>query len=189
MFYDLIRNNRSYRRFYQQERINRETMTRLLDYARLSPSGANRQAIKYYISYEEDTNAKVFPALLWAAYLPDWNGPVDGERPAGYIVMVQEAEHKMVSGIDHGIAAQSILLGATELGLGGCMFGNIRELELRSALNIPDHHQILLAIAIGKPKETVVIDEIDPLGDIKYWRDSQQVHHVPKRKLKDIMMN
>ena len=189
MLYELIQKNRSYRRFYQQERISRETMIKLVDYGRLSASGANKQAIKYYISYEEETNAKVFPALLWAAYLSDWDGPVEGERPSGYMVMVQETEYKMASGIDHGIAAQSILLGAVEMGLGGCMFGNIREPMLRSALNIPEHQQILLVIALGKPKEIVVIDEIDPAGDIKYWRDSQQVHHVPKRKLKDIIMN
>ena len=189
MFFDLVKKNRSYRRFYENEPISKETLAKLIDYARLSPSGSNRQALRYYISYDQETNNKLCDSVLWAMYLKDWDGPTPGERPTGYIVIVQHVEYKMAAPIDHGIAAQSILLGATELGLGGCMFANIRREQLREILNIPECYEILLVIALGKPKEVVVIDEIDPDGDIKYWRDRDSVHHVPKRKLKDIILN
>jgi len=189
MFLDKVKANRSYRRFYEEEAVTREKLLQLINLARLCPSGANRQALRYFISCEPVQNDKVFSALGWAAYLKEWQGPDAGERPAAYIVMVQDQGYKMVSSIDPGIAAQTILLGATEAGLGGCMIGNINQTVLRQALDIPDQYEILLVIAIGKPKEEIVIDEIDTDGDIKYWRDEKQTHHVPKRKLKDIILN
>ena len=189
MFKDLVKANRSYRRFFESEKIDRETLLALIDLARLSASGANKQALRYYVSFDPVQNEKVFDALAWAAYFKDWAGPVVGERPSGYVVIVQDQNNKMVSPIDYGIAAQTILLGAVERGLGGCMVANINKPKLYESLNIPDKFEILLAIALGKPKETVVIDEIEPDGDIKYWRDIDQVHHVPKRKLQDIVMN
>ena len=189
MFRELVTANRSYRRFLESETISRQTLLELIDLARLSPSGANKQALRYYVSCDAKQNERVFDALAWAAYFRDWAGPVAGERPSGYIVIVQDQANKIVSGIDYGIAAQTILLGAVEKGLGGCMIGNINKPKLEDALNIPENFEILLVIALGKPKEIVVIDEIDSDGDIKYWRDAEQVHHVPKRKLKDIVLN
>lgn len=189
MLSDLVKANRSYRRFFESERIDRERLLALIDLARLSASGANKQALKYYVSCAPDQNETVFDALTWAAYLQDWSGPGVGERPAGYVVIVQEQGYKMVSAIDYGIAAQTILLGAVEQGLGGCMIANINKPKLHDALNIPENYEVLLAIALGKPKETVVIEELAPGGDVKYWRDAAQVHHVPKRKLKDLVLN
>ena len=189
MFRDIVKANRSYRRFWENEQISIETLQTLVDYARLVPSGANKQALRYYISCQKDLNEKIFDTVAWAAYLKDWQGPIAGERPAGYIVIVQEESYKMSNNADLGIAAQTILLGATEIGLGGCMIANIRKQALRKVLNMPESSEILLVIALGKPKETVVIDEIAINGDIKYWRDDKQVHHVPKHKLEDILMN
>ena len=189
MFKDLVLANRSYRRFFETEQIDRKTLLELIDLARLSPSGANKQALRYYISCGREQNERVFASLAWAAYFRDWVGPEVGERPTGYVVIVQDQANKMVSGIDYGIAAQTILLGAVERGLGGCMVGNINKPKLEDALEIPENFEILLVIALGKPKETVVIDEVDAGADIKYWRDAEQVHHVPKRKLKDIVLN
>ena len=189
MLLDMVKMNRSYRRFFENETINREVLLELINLARLSPSGANRQALRYYISCEPGQNERVFSTLGWAAYLREWVGPVAGERPSAYIVMVQDQGYKMLLPMDTGIAAQTILLGAVEIGLGGCMIGKIDQATLKSALNISDCYEILLVIALGKPKEEVVIDEIDPGAEIKYWRDAQQVHHVPKRKLKDIIIN
>ncbi|MBP2650526.1 MAG: Nitroreductase family protein [Firmicutes bacterium] len=189
MFHDIVKKNRSYRRFYEHEKIARQDLLKLIDYARLTPSGANWQALKYYLACEPELNSQVFPTLAWAGYFKAWPGPVAGERPAAYIVIVQDEEYKMSSPFDCGIAAQTILLGAVEMGLGGCMFGSIQRSKLKEVLNIPDHQEILLAIAIGKPKEQIVIEEIPLAGDIKYWRDDNQIHHVPKRRLEDIILN
>jgi nitroreductase len=188
MFHDIVKANRSYRRFFEQEAITREVLLNLVDYARLTPSGANKQALKYYIANEQGVNEQIFATLGWAGYLKDWPGPVVGERPSAYIILVQDQSYKMSINFDAGIAAQTILLGATEIGLGGCMLGNIQHEKLRAAVKLPDNLEIVLVIALGKPKETVVIEEIEAAGDIKYWRDENQVHHVPKRKLKDILI-
>ena len=187
MFYDLISSNRSYRRFYEEHTISQDRLIELVNYGRLSPSGANKQPLKYIVSGEKEKNATIFSHLLWAGYLKDWLGPEEGERPSGYIIILQD-KNIGPAGIDHGIAAQSILLGARTMDLGGCIIQNIRRDELRTALNIAEHYEILIVLALGKPKEIVIIDEIEDGEDIKYWRDTKQEHHVPKRKLKDIIL-
>lgn len=188
MLRDLIVKNRSYRRFHQEVAISCETLRELVDLARLSASGANRQPLKYILSCEPEKNSRIFPCLGWAAYLKDWPGPEEGERPSAYIIILGDTEISRSYFVDHGIAAQSILLGATEKGLGGCMIASIQQQALRQALDIPERYEILLVLALGKPKETVVIEPVGPDGDIKYWRDSKGVHHVPKRSLEEIII-
>ncbi|MDK2822411.1 MAG: hypothetical protein PWQ67_388 [Clostridia bacterium] len=190
MLKEIVKKNRSYRRFYENVVIERETLEELVDLARLSPSGGNKQALKFFISCEPEMNAKIFPNTFWAGYLKDWPGPEEGERPSGYIIILEDKEIGMMNPrVDFGIAAQTILLGATEQGLGGCMIGIFKKKELMELLNISEEkYDILLIVAIGKPKEEVVIDEVGPDGDIKYWRDENQVHHVPKRALKDLII-
>ena len=188
MFKELITKNRSYRRFFEEEIVSKETLLDLVDNARLSASGANMQPLKYFISFEKEVNEKIFPTLGWAGYLKDWDGPESGERPSAYIIILQDKNIKMAAGVDHGIAAQSILLGAVDKGLGGCILGNIQRSKLMKNINIPADYEILLVIALGKAKEVVVIEEIDEGEDVLYWRDENQVHHVPKRKLADIVL-
>ncbi len=189
MLRDLILRNRSSRRFYEDVAIDEGTLHELVDLARLSPSSGNLQPIKYILSCEPQKNALIFPHLMWAGYLRDWPGPAEGERPSAYIVLLWDRElARDTGGGDHGIAAQSILLGATEKGLGGCMIGAIDRLGLKKALNIPRRYRILLVLALGKPKETVVIESVGPSGAIEYWRDSDGVHHVPKRALDEIII-
>lgn len=187
-FRDLVARNRSYRRFHQDERISLETLRELVDLARLSASGANIQPLKYLLACEPEQNAAIFPTLGWAGYLKDWPGPVQGERPSAYIVILGDTRIKNSFGIDPGIAAQSILLGATEKGLGGCMIASIKKDALVAALEIADHFEILLVLALGKPKETVVLDPLGQDGNIKYWRDDAGIHHVPKRSLDEIIV-
>ena len=188
MLRDLILKNRSYRRFHQDVTIERETLRELVDLARLSASASNLQPLKFMLSCDADKNAKIFACLGWAAYLKDWPGPVEGERPSAYIVILGDKEISQSFGVNHGIAAQSILLGATEKGLGGCIIGSVDKQKLAQALKIPDRYEILLALSLGKPKETVVLETVGPEGDIKYWRDSEGAHHVPKRSLDDIII-
>jgi nitroreductase len=188
MLRDLVLANRTYRRFDQSVEISRETLEELVDLGRLSASGGNAQPLKYTLSCDAETNASIFPHLAWAGFLSDWDGPEEGERPSAYIVILGDTEILKDFGVDHGIAAQSILLGATERGLGGCMMGAIQRDGLRDALKIDERYRILLVLAIGKPAETVVVDETPAEGSFFYWRDEQSVHHVPKRLLKDVII-
>lgn len=189
MISDLIARNRSYRRFHQEFHVGIDTLRGLVDLARLSASAGNKQPLKYMLSCDPDRNAIVFSALAWAASLKDWPGPSEGERPSAYIIILEDKElNNPYVKNDVGIAAQSILLGAVEKGLGGCMLASVKREQLREKLDIPDSHEILLVVALGRPKEEVVIESVGPSGDTTYWRDDNGVHHVPKRSLEDIIV-
>ncbi len=187
-FLSLITKNRSYRRFYQQEAVPESALHTMVEAARLSPSGRNLQPVKYILCNTPELNAKVFETLGWAGYLPEWPGPVEGERPSAYIVMLHDTTIAANTTIDVGIFAQSMLLQAVELGYGGCMIGTFHQGKLRDILSIPGQFNVALVIALGKPKEEVVVEAMKN-NDVKYWRDEQQVHHVPKRAPDELMVN
>jgi len=189
MLADLVRACRSIRRFRQDAAISRQTLLDLIDVGRLSASGSNLQPLKYWISVDPATNAKIFPHLSWAGYLTDWPGPEEGERPAAYIVVLGDKKIREDFGIDPGIAAQTIMLAACEKGIGGCMLTSVQRAPLRRALAIPEQYDILLVLALGLPVEKVVLEDVGPDGSIKYWRDADRVHHVPKRSLREIVIN
>jgi len=188
MINELVKENRSYRRFYEDHAVAPETLKELVNLARMSASGANLQPLKYILSCDPRKNAEIFSCLAWAGYLKDWPGPAEGERPAAYIVVLGDTSISESAGCDHGIAAQTILLGAREKGLGGCMLGSIDRNALRDSLNIPSQLKILLVLAIGKPREQVVLETVGSDNSIRYWRDNEGVHHVPKRKLEDLII-
>jgi len=189
MIKELITKNRSCRRFVQKHPVSHQTLIDLVDLARLSASGSNLQPLKYILSCEPQTNALIFPLLAWAGYLTDWPGPQEGERPSAYIIILLDTKIRQSPGCDHGIAAQSILLGAAEKDLAGCIIASIEKEPLRKAFDIPPQYETLLVLALGKPAEKVVIDELGPDGDIKYYRDDQNIHHVPKRPLDEIIIS
>lgn len=186
---ELIRKNRSYRKFNENEPVSKETLRALVNLARLSPSAANRQPLKYVLSCNTKENERIFRHLSWAAYLTDWNGPEKGERPAAYIIINGDRNITPDFYCDHGIAAQSILLGAAEKGLGGCIIASIDRENLRKDLSIPSNFDVLLVIALGKPAEKVLLEPLPENGDIKYWRSRDKVHHVPKRSLDEIIVS
>ncbi|HEY32312.1 MAG TPA: nitroreductase family protein [Dehalococcoidia bacterium] len=188
MIKDLILKNRSYRRFHEDVVLERETLRELVDLARCSASGSNRQPLKYLLSCTPESNAKVFSTLAWAGALMTWPGPPQGERPSAYIIILGDRAISDSFGVDHGIAAQSIMLGAVDRGLGGCIISSIERDELQKSLDIPERYEILLVLALGKPKEEVVLEELELGGDVRYWRDAESVHHVPKRRLDDIII-
>ena len=181
--------NRSYRRFIQSREISDKEMLRFIDLARLSASGANLQPLKYILSNTEERNQKIFPTLSWAGYLKEWSGPVEGEKPSAYIILLGDTTIGNSFQYDAGIVSQSILFGAAERGLGGCLIGSIKKNSLREALSIPEGYEILLVIALGKPGEKVVIENLAPEGDIKYWRDENDIHHVPKRGVEELILD
>ena len=188
MLRELVLRTRSYRRFDQSFAVDLDTLRELVDLARLSASAANMQPLRYILSCDQEENSTIFSHLAWAAYLKDWPGPAEGERPGAYVIVLEDTRVGHPLHCDHGIAAQSILLGATEKGLGGCMIGSVDKKGLRAALEIPDHLEILLVLALGRPKETVAVETVGADGDIKYWRDDKGTHHVPKRSLSEIIV-
>ena len=188
MIADLIKKNRSFRRFYQNEVISEKDLRCMVDAARFCPSGRNAQTLRYFLSDSAETNAKIFPALKWAGYLTDWEGPEEGERPSAYIVILNDDDISKTYFCDHGIASLAILLTAVEMGYGGCIIGSVDNKYLRDALDIPVRYSIVQVIALGKPKETVVVEPMSENKSYKYWRDEQGVHHVPKRSIEEIIV-
>jgi nitroreductase len=188
MMKDLVLKNRSYRRFTEDVEVDYQTLRELVDLARLSASAANKQPLRYILSCTKEKNALIFPNLAWAAYLRDWNGPSEGERPSAYIVVLADTEVSTNFNWDAGICSQSILLGAVEQGLGGCIIASVNKPDLKQALGIPNQYEIVFVLALGKPKEKVVIEPVPPTGNIKYWRDADETHHVPKRSLEDLII-
>lgn len=186
---DLLTRNRSYRRFDENQRIERSTLVDWIELTRLCPSAANRQPLRYLIACSTAETDTVFPHLRWAASLRDWPGPVEGERPAAYIIILGDTRISRSFDFDAGIAAQSMLLAAAEQGLGGCMIGSIDRKQLRGVLHIPEEYEIVLVVALGKPNETVMLEEAKNADDVTYWRDAAGVHHVPKRPLGELLVD
>lgn len=185
---ELVMKNRSYRRFHENHAIDRSTLESLVNLARLSASAANRQPLRYMLFCDSKKNNAIFPALAWAAYLKDWPGPAEGERPSAYIIMLSDSQWSSpYTPIDAGIACQSILLGAAELGLGGCIIAGVKKEKLKTVLKISERYEIMLVIALGKPREIVEL-EVMHNDQVQYWRDKEGIHHVPKRHLKEIIL-
>ncbi len=157
--------------------------------ARLSPSGANLQPLKYYLSNDSNENLEIFETLRWAGYLKEWPGPAEGEHPSAYIVIVHDKQITESIGCDQGFAAQTILLGAVENGCGGCVIASIDKPRLAEILALPNHLEILMVIALGYPKESVRIEPMTNPDQVSYWRDAKQIHHVPKRPISEILLN
>ncbi len=187
MLKDLLLKNRSYRRFHQDHQISGEDLEDMIDAARLSASARNAQPLKYILSNDPVKNENIFSTLAWAGYLKNWDGPAEGERPTAYIVQLHDTTLGDKYFCDDGIAAQSILLTAVEKGLGGCIIASVKKDKLSVLLEIPDHLKIIQVIALGKPAEKVVIEDIKD-GDFKYWRDKDGVHHVPKRGVEELVI-
>ena len=185
---ELLAKNRSYRRFHEDRPLDEKTLVGLVDLTRLCPSAANRQPLKYIVSWQPEQNARIFQHLRWAGALPDWPGPAEGERPTGYIVILGDTRISRQFQWDCGIVAQSMLLAAAEAGLGGCMVGSIDYKGLRQALEIPEHLEIVLVVALGHPSETVVLEHGASPDKLPYWRDEASVHHVPKRSLEEVLL-
>jgi len=181
MFKDLVIKARSFRRFDNSEVIGTKVLYDIIDTAHWTPSAANRQPISFIISNKKESNDLIFPTIGWAGYLTDWQGPEPHEQPTAYIMLCTETQFLPHLSFDVGIIAQTIQLAVTDLGLGACMIASFDKNKLKKILNMPEEYELLLVIAIGKPVEKVVLEEVERDGDIKYYRDENGVHHVPKR--------
>ena len=189
MIRDLIIENRTCRRFKQDVAVEFETLRELVDLTRFTASGSNIQPLRYMLSNEPERNALIFPVLGWAGQIKEWPGPAEGERPAAYIIMLADTSvNTRFSEVDAGLATQSIMLGAREKGLGGCMHWSVKRDVLRENLGIPERYEILYVLSLGVPNETIIVDTVGPDGKTSYWHDSDGAHHVPKRELDDIIV-
>ena len=185
-FYDIVLKNRSYRAFDESRVITREELEYLVSLARVTPSAVNKQPLKYFLSCDKETNAKILPNTAWAGLLPEVKLPPEGHAPMAYIVICVDQDILRSAEKDVGIAAQTMLLGAAEMGLGGCMIGAFKQ-ELHAALELADNLKIALVVALGKPDEEIKI--VDIAGDTAYYRDENNTHIVPKRTMEELIIN
>lgn len=191
MLIDLLKKNRSYRGYDDSFRIDRSMLEELIDCTRYTASSVNIQPLKYFAASEPETIALIQPLTHWAGKLKELHLPREGHRPTAFIVICQDmsvSDSPTMFQRDIGIAAQTILLAATEKGLGGCMIGSFEKNALKKALSLPEQIEPMMVLAIGKPDETVLLTEMGPGGSTDYYRDENDVHFVPKRALKDILL-
>ena len=184
MIYEKITSRRTIRKYVQKE-VPREVLLKCVDAARLSPSGANRQPLKYIAVNDHELTREVFSTLKWARYLPGYQ-PTENEMPQAYIVIVLDKSISENVSHDAGIASMSISMVAYEAGLGSCILGAVDREKLKEILKVPDGFDIILVIALGYPAENPVADKVKG-GDIKYWLDENRVLHVPKRSLEEVL--
>ncbi len=188
---DLVRENRSYRGYDESVRLSREQLRGLVELARLCPSSVNLQPLKFRLVSEPEELQRLQPLTGWARRLPERKLPDPGHRPTAFVVICQDkslAENVQRFWKDVGIVAQTMLLGAVELGFGGCMIGNFTPEKVAGALALPENLEPVLVVALGKPQETVIVEDAAPGGDIGYYRDAQDRHHVPKRTLEELIV-
>ena len=188
MLKDLIIRNRTCRRFHQERLVPLDTLEELVDLARLAPSGHNRQGLKYVLVNQPAWNDRINDCLTWAGYIKGWKSPPEGEKPSAFIVMVRDVGVGPMLAQDQGFAGMCILLGAVEKGLAGCFLMAVDKKRLSGVLGLGDGYEIEAVVAIGHPKEQIVLEEVGADGDVRYWRDEQDVHHVPKRSLAEIIL-
>ena len=186
-FHDLVRRARSIRRFVESEPVPEAVLRELVDIARLVPSGGNQQPLRYRLVHGAEVR-QLDPLVAWAGLLKGWGGPKPGERPAGFILILSDAAKPQPPQTDIGIAAQTIQLAAAERGYGACMMGSIKREEIRRVLGIPDAWAVQLAIALGRPAEKVVLEDVGTGGETRYYRTPDDMHHVPKRRVDDVLI-
>lgn len=187
MIKDIVKRNRTYRRFDNSVEITREQVVEWIDCARYCASAKNAQPMKYIVVTNRKECAKLYPSLKWAAYLTEWDGPIPEERPTAYILQLLDTDISTNPLCDDGLQLQTITMAAVEAGFGACIFKSFNNAMLCEQFNLPDHLQIQYVVAFGKPIEEVVIEAISG-EDYKYWRTEDQKHHVPKRPIDEIVL-
>lgn len=185
----LLMADRSVRRFDQSRKIDTDILVRLVELTRFCGSGRNLQPLRYRIVADCDECARLFPALAWAGYYKDWDGPADGERPVAYLVQCLDTELAANCLCDDGLQLQAITLGATAQGISGCIIKAFNKELLAYALALDKRYEPRYVLALGYAAETVRIVDMQPGDDYKYYRDENSVHYVPKRRLSELIIN
>lgn len=185
----LLEADRSIRRFDHSRPIGDDTLRKLVDLTRYCASGRNLQPLRYRIVSTEAECEALYPLLAWAGYYKDWDGPTPAERPTAYLVQCLDTQLTNNCLCDDGLQLQAITLGATALGIGGCIIKSFRKNELTERLSLPSNLEPLYVLALGYPSETARIVPLPADGDIRYFRDSSDIQSVPKRPLPDLLID
>lgn len=191
MLRELLISCRSYRGFDESRRISKEELLEFVDLTRYCAASMNVQPLKYRILCEKEEVDRMQPLTGWAKQLPHLVLPHPGKCPTAFIIICQDTDVDATAGRfqrDVGIAAQTMLLAAAEKGLGGCMIGSFHAGRVAEAFALPENIKPMLVVAFGKPDEKVVLTELPKDGDFRYYRDENDVHYVPKRRLEDIVL-
>jgi len=183
---ELIKKNRSYRRFDNSKKISMEQLENFVEHARIAQCSANRQPLRYSLITEKEACEKLYDGLKWAGYLTDWDGPVPEERPVAYIVVAAKNDLMDFEKVDSGLAMQNMTLAAISEGVGSCMIGMFNKKIVSEVSGFDDEHTILYVIAFGYPVENVSLTDVKD-GDFKYYRDDAGNHFVPKRSMDEII--
>lgn len=182
--YDAILLRRSIRRF-TQDPIKIDLLKKFVNAGRLAPSAANLQPLEFFIVNDKKLCLKIFQTLSWAGYIrPKWIPPKE-ERPTAYIIVLVTDVNNKYYLRDVGVATENIILAAEEENIGSCILCKIEREKIREILKIPKNIEVDSVIALGYKAEQPVIE--DMRESIKYWRDENDILHVPKRKLENII--
>ena len=184
-FKTLVKNTRCVRR-YKEANISYEDLADLVDIARQTSSGKNLQPLKYIIITDTKQKEEVYKPLVWAAHLQDWE-QLPSQKPSAYILILEDTDINGFSDIDSGIAMQTIMLGARAKGLGSCILASIDKEAYKKLFNLPSNLEPRFIIAFGKQDEEIKITDIK--DDTNYYRDENSTHFVPKRSLKEVLIN
>ncbi len=184
--YEVIQNRRTVRRFAQTP-LSAVQLRDYVDAARLAPSGANLQPLKYVIVQSKEMVNRMFEHVRWAAYIAPEGTPEAGERPTAYIAQIADLEIKK-SGyeLDAGAAMENILLAAEEDGVGACWMGAIDYAEISKMLGLKETEKLIGVAALGVKAEQPVEEAWQ--GDVKYYKDETGTLHVPKRPLDEVIL-
>ncbi len=186
--FELFRNNRSYRKFLQHPVPDQELLKQLVEMTRFAASSKNIQPLKYLLISSSKADLDfTFKQLKWAWYLKNWEGPEPEERPTAYVIVLLDKNLNDNAEFDAGIVAQTILLGATAAGFGGCIIRTVNRYALARYFDLDKTLEIMMVIALGKPNQLVEVEDLKANRSIAYYTDESGNHIVPKRVLEDII--
>ncbi len=177
--------SRRTKRKYTQQRVSRDLLETLVEYARFTPTGANLQPLKFAI-IDGDRAEEVFPLTKWSGYHPE-DAPKADEQPPSYIAILGDNEIKSNGQFetDAGAAGVVICLAAEELGLSTCWLGSIKREEIKELLKLSKKYSLLYLIAVGYSDQKASF--IDCNTDVKYFM-KDDVLTVPKRTKDEILI-
>lgn len=180
----LLQRNRSYRGYDNKFVVRNDQLRSIIETATLCPSARNQQVLRFRPVLSDEAD-KVLKHIRLGGALPELHLPFEGSEPRAFVVICSTVEESKYVDIDLGIVAQTMLLRATELGLGGICIGAFDHAEIREALQLP--YEPLLVLAIGRPDERIELEPCHEGDSLTYYREGG-VHYVPKICVDDLII-